>query len=518
MSKEFKNLPSEQIPNDGGWYWDRLIDEANERLKKIGKRGKRATIKKVKPGKPMSVQFSLNGKQVNPGIDLSMTRSNLIEAEKICSLITGQLVADTFTMDWFYSLVGKSEKVNQPEKPLTCGEMLEQYKTHYFKQRKSNKSPEGTWGNSYRHTEKALLKHKDSVINLKIVREVIDCTKNNSIARTRYLDGLANILKYFDNNEFKQVIKRYKSENNPKRKDKYIPTDSQIDYVYQTGFEINKHCSKNKRYRYAQWQFLYSLLATYGLRVHEAWNIKNWDEPVKLKAGDWIAIADDSSDINDESENGKFTFKQIEQDEVIPAILDPDNEDYLLCIGHKTKTGYRVAFPMSPSGVGSDCDWIEKFNIVQPMNLPDIENPLDHHTSSLARRCALATAQWFNPVTKRRKNQRNNTPDESDLRYGFTAHSLRHAYNIRGHKLGINQKMLADGLGHGLDMNSRTYMRHEQGNSKIQGLKQGIAKFSQKQSELERANEKIKHLEAENEKLRTELAMYRALEQNKSNS
>ena len=61
-------------------------------------------------------------------------------------------------------------------------------------------------------------------------------------------------------------------------------------HIYNTGFEINPRCRKDYRYRYVQWQFLYSLLATYGLRVHEAWNIKNWDEPVTLKNGEWIAI------------------------------------------------------------------------------------------------------------------------------------------------------------------------------------------------------------------------------------
>ncbi len=54
-------------------------------------------------------------------------------------------------------------------------------------------------------------------------------------------------------------------------------------------------------------------------------------------------------------------------------------------------------------------------------------------------------------------------------KYGFTPHALRHAYNIRGHKLGINQKMLADSLGHSLQMNESTYRRHESDKSKLQG-------------------------------------------------
>ena len=512
MNKELKNFPSEQLPNDGGWHWDRLIDEANARLKQIGKHGKRATIKKVKPGKPMSIQFSLPGEgQQNPGLNMSLTKNNLIEAEKICTLVTSQLVADTFTLDWFYSLVGKPKPVEQ-EKTLTCGEMLEQYKAHFFKQRKNAKTPNNVWNTCYRHIEKIFLKYKDSPISLKIVKETIECTPNNTTARKHHLNGLAALLKYFDNNNFKQVVKRYKSENNPKAKSKYIPTDSEIIHVYQTGFEPKRNCPKKYHYRYSQWKFLYALLAVYGLRVHEAWNIKNWDKAVRLKAGDWIALADDKEDISNKNEGGQYFYHQLKNDEIIPAILDPENKDYLLCIGHETKTGYRVAFPISPSGVGRNCNWIKMLNIVQPVNLPDIDNPLERKNSDKFK-CTNATSNWFNPPCEYKKNKYKNGSNQETLRYGFTAHALRHAYNIRGHKLGVTQKMLADSLGHGIQMNSVDYVRHEQGASKIQGIKEEVLKHSIHQSELERLQEEIKFLKAENEKLQTELAMYKAIEQ-----
>ena len=526
MTKEFKNLQSEQLPNDGSWHWSKLVNEANDRLNKIGKHGKRAKIKVTpKPGKPISAQFSLPEiGQKSYGLNLQLNQKNLIKAEETCSLITGQLVAGTFTMDWFYSIVGKSKKVTKPEKPLTCGEMLKQYKTHYLRQKKDKKSPDRNWKKSYKHIEKTFLKNKDSVISLKIIKETIECTENNTPSRTTYLNGLANLLKHFDNNEFKQVIKRYKTENNPKPQKKYIPTDSEIMYVYQTEFEPKPNCPKKYRYRYAQWQFLYTLLATYGLRIHEAWNIKNWDKPVYLKAGDWVVIADDSEDINNEGEDGKYTYQQIKQDEVIPAILDPDNKDYLLCIGHETKTGYRVAFPMSPNGIGRDCNWIQQFNLIQSMNLPDIKEPLKE-ASNGNRNCTNITTQWFNPPGNYKKNKHNNALDNSTLRYGFTAHALRHAYNIRGHKLGVTQKMLADSLGHGLQMNSNNYLKHEQTSSKIQGIKREISNQIQAKSklqELEQENKYFKaenkHLKAENEKLRTKLAMYEAIEQARKNN
>ena len=528
-NKELENLPSEQLPNDGGWHWDRLVTEANERLHKIGRHGKRAKIKissPIKPGKAISAQFKVPGdKQRSYGLNLSLNKNNLVKAEELCSLITGQLVANTFTLDWFYSLIGKIEKVSKkPEKPLTCKEMLEEYKTHYFKQGKDNKDTDNNWIKYYRHIEKTFLKYKNDVLTLKILKETIECTNNNSNARNVTLNSLGNLLKYFDNNDFKPIIKRYKLENNPKPKQKYIPTDTQIYHVYQSGFEINPSCSKRWRYRYAQWQFLYSLLAIYGLRAHEAWNIKNWDEPVTLKAGEWIAIAD-LEDTKKENEEEQYSYHQIKQNRIIPAILDPNNKDYLLCIGHETKTGYRVAIPMSPSGIARNCDWVQKFNLVQSMNLPDVKEALKRRPRNGTRNCTHATTKWFNPSSNWQKNKRNNTPNKCTLRYGFTAHALRHAYNIRAHRLGITPKMIADSLGHGQDINLTTYKRHEQIESKIEGIEQEVSKQVKKmskvqelQSQLEQAlkqnaylEDENKHLKAENEKLRTELAMLKAI-------
>ncbi len=521
MNKELKNLQSEKIANDGSYKWGKLIDEANERLKQIGSHGKRATIKKVKPGKAMSIQFKVPGRtppQFNPGINLDLNKNNLIEAEKICTLVTSRLMAGDFTYDWFYSLVGKVEKVAKPEKPLTCGEMLEQYKVYYFKQRKDYKNPSGTWTNGYANLEKVFLKHKDSPITLEIITKVIDCTSNNTPSRQDNLNGLANLLKYFDNDDFKKLIKRYKSENNPKPKTKHIPMDTEIANIYQNGFNPLPNCPKHYLYRYAQWQFLYSLLAIYGLRIHEAWNIKNWDKPVTLKAGDYIAIASDN-DTEDEINNDRYKdYRIVEKDDIVYPVLDTiNNPHHILCIGHDTKTGYREAFPISPSGAGIECDWIDKFNLLQPLNLPDIPSPLEYCPRSHTRRCTKTTNHWFRP--KSAKNEQGKRICKS--RFGFTPHALRHAYNIRGHNLGINQKILADSLGHGLHMNSTTYMKHERLHSKRKGMVSELDNKSIHKTQLEQSLErityledKVKYLESENNELRTRLRMYEAINSN----
>ena len=489
---------SEQIPNDGGYHLPRLVKEANDRLSKIGKHGKRAKIKvTAKPNKPISAQFSLPGKgQIQCGLDLPLTINNLVKAEEYCTLITSQLVAGTFTDEWLDRLIGKEVKNDEnKEQLLTCKEMLDIYKVHYFKERKNQKNPNHSWDNYCHHTEKVLSNYTDRPISLKIVREIIDCTENNSSNRTRHLNGLVNLLKHFDNDEFKSVIKKYKSDNNPKRQDKHIPDDGEILDIYNFGFEIHPFSPKKYRHRYAQWQFLYALLATYGLRVHEAWNIKNWNNPVHLKDGDWVAVSDDSESDNDEDNESKYVWQRFKgKSKTIPAILDPENTSYLLAIGHETKTGYRIAFPLSPSG----CNWVEQFNIVRPFNIPDIKSPLKRPgTITKNFYCTTATDHWF----LRRK-------------YGFTPHALRHAYNIRGHKLGVNQKVLSDSLGHGLQMNSNTYLRHESDNSKLAGILQEVSKDKLKRNRIEELELRNKELKLEVERLKAEVAMYRAVKDN----
>lgn len=501
--KAKQSLVSEQIPNDGGYHLPRLVKEANDRLKKIGKHGKRATIKvTAKHNKPISAQFSLpNIGQKQYGIDLSLTKNNLIKAEEICTLITSQLVAGTFTEEWFNKLIGKDirDETENKEVVLTCKEMLEQYKTHYFKERKNQKRPNHNWYCSCRHIESVLSQYS-LPINLQIIKTIIDCTENNTTARKQTLGGLTSLLKYFDNNEFKNIIKKYKANNKPKSKLKHIPDEREIASVYQHGFEIHPSTRKSFYRNFSQWQFLYSLLATYGLRIHEAWNIKNWNKAVTLKDGDWLAIDndDDERSFDNDDDESTYQWKQYQGKSLtIPAILDPDNKTYLLAIGHKTKTGYRVAFPLSPNGH----DWVKEFNIVQPFNLPDINNPLKFAGNNVESsfNCSNATGNWFR-----------------QHKYGFTPHALRHAYNIRGHKLGVNQKVLCDSLGHSLQMNSSTYLRHEGDNSRLQGILQEVSKDKDKRNEVEILRAENKRIKLENERLRAELAIYKAVNSNRT--
>jgi integrase len=400
-----KKLISEQLSNDGGYHIKRLVDEANGRLDQIGRRGKRAKIVAKKTS--LSLQFSFNDGNGNPQKNVGLgaipnSPKGIEEAERVASMVTNQLAANIFTWDWFNALIGKdtSEKI----KVLTGKEILEEYKKHYFKQRKDNKSPETSWYSSCRHIEKVLA-DLDKPLSLLLIRQIVDLTENNSVTRTQTLNGLVGLLKYFDITDYKEVIKDYKANNKPKPGKRNVPSDARIIEVYETKFTSSTRCAQGYRYRYPQWQFLYGLLATYGLRIHEAWNIANWDKPVTIKNGDWVTV-----DINEDEE---VSVQRNTGDVTISAILDPNNKDHILCIKHNTKTGYRMAAPLSPEGH----NWIEEFNLLQPLNLPIVKNPLRRPgVGKGSYSCTSLTCRWF---------QRH--------QYNFKPHDLRHAYNHRGH-------------------------------------------------------------------------------------
>ena len=476
-----KKLISEQLPNDGGWHVDRLVGKANERLNQIGKRGKRAKI--VAKKNSLSLQFSFkdgNGNpQKNVGLGgISVSPRGIEEAEGIAQLVTGQLVAGVFTWDWFNGLIGKD--TSEKTKVLTCKEMVEQYKKHYFKQRKDNKTAKQGWYASCMHLERTI-GDLSRTLSLSLIRQTVDCTENNTATRAKLLNGLVGFLKYFDINDYKSVVKEYKENNNPKPKSRNVPTDKRIVEVQKNGFEPGRRCNKIYFYRFPQWQFLYGLLATYGLRVHEAWSIANWDKPVTLKDNDWIIV--------DDLKNNEIEQQHEGEEKIIPAILDPNNKEYILCIKHETKTGYRMAMPISPEGR----DWVEEFNLLQPLNLPDTKNPLKKRgIAEGIYNCTAQVSRWF----KRRE-------------YGFTPHDLRHAYTIRGHVLDYNPKALADSAGHSMLMSTTTYTKHMKLGTKYENLVNANNKKREKDSEVELLKTEIEALTNENAILKREVELLR---------
>jgi integrase len=473
-------LISEQLPSDGGFHLHKLLKDANERLGKLGKHGKRAKLKQS--GNSITLQFNFHG-QKNPGCGCSFTKRGIQDAERIAELVTNQLSANSFTWDWFNALVGKEVKTEKEEKP-TCKQLIIEYQTHWLKENKQLKNPLSCWQRRFRHLER-VMGNDDTQLTSFTIKQIVEKTENNSPNRTYTLQALLMFLDYFDISDYHKLIQSYKAQNKPNPKKRNVPSDERIKEVFKNGFKPSVTANKKMLSRYPQWQFLYGLLATYGLRIHEAWNIANWDKPVILQKGDWIAV-----EINLDGDEDKYEQYK-DSGTVVPAILDPSNKEKILCIKHATKTGYRMAMPISPQGE----NWIDKFNLIQPLNLPDIKNPLAiEGTLTRGFECSNQACRWF-----RARN------------YGFTPHDLRHAYNHRGHHLGYNPTTLSNSLGHSLQVNNSIYLKTMPDTRKMQMMTEAIASEKEKQSELEKLKAEVEFLKQENEKLKTENHLYKSL-------
>jgi len=472
-------LISEALLSDGSFHLHTVLKEANERLGKLGKHGKRAKLKQS--GKSITLQFNYNG-QKNPGCGCSFTKKGIIEAVKIAELVTNQLSANSFNWEWFNALIGKEITTELQQQKPTCKQLITEYKAHWLRENKKLKNPESSWYKRFKHIEQ-VMNSIDTDLSSSVIRQIVESTENNTPSRTYVLQALSVLLGYFDVSDYDKSIQTYKNQNNPSGKKRNVPSDKTIKDVFKTGFKPSLNANKRMYRRYPQWQFLYGLLSTYGLRVHEAWNIANWEFPVILHQGDWIAI---ETDLENEEQ-----YKQHKGNDIlIPAILDSTNKDKILCIKHATKTGYRMAMPISPESE----NWIEEFNLIQPLNLPDTKNPLELASVGGSLNCTNQTCQWF----KKRG-------------YGFTPHDLRHAYNHRGHHLGYNLTTLSKSLGHSLHMNSTTYLKTMPETRSLQMMKDAIASEKGKQSELEILKARNTFLEQEVEKLKTENQLYKSL-------
>ncbi|MBZ8181047.1 hypothetical protein [Oscillatoria salina] len=270
-----------------------------------------------------------------------------------------------------------------------------------------------------------------------------------------------------------------------KKHNDYLPTDREIEETWHDIYErwvINSR-EKGKGIRNRKTLRFYGILAIYGLRVHEAFSIMNWDNPILIRNGEFIAV--DNDDENDPTE----TIKYQGNDKIIPAINDPTNTEKILVISGG-KTGKRLALPFMPEGK----NWFETFDLVnQPFSevLPEYKNPLKRARGNIQGSNAF-NAWWW----------RKNIP--------FTAHKLRHACNIRMHQAGLNHLAIANSLGHTVAMNQTTYLRYQGQESKLEGLQSALNDLRGKQNEIDTLKAKLAATETENERYKTEVERYKA--------
>jgi len=169
-------------------------------------------------------------------------------AEALCREISGRLLQNTFDwLDYWTPPVEKSTVV-------TVAELIEAFKVEYFTDRDSP-ALRHTWDKHYLQAYKRL--PQDEPINIDMLIECLNVHNTETRSRVVYFNALNKLVKFaeldYDLSKWKGT---YSSKNLKVRE---IPNDDEIIRLVQ-GIKNPK------------WRWIYGMMATYGLRPHEAWN------------------------------------------------------------------------------------------------------------------------------------------------------------------------------------------------------------------------------------------------------
>ena len=234
----------------------------------------------------------------------------------------------------------------------------------------------------------------------------------------------------------------------------YTPNDGQIIKVYDLGFSLVQKNGVEKRPQNLAatrfHQFVYGIMATYGIRAHEFFHVLNWHQPIDISSGEWVAIdADNSRKTTDEEYgNTKCEF----DGRTIPAFFDPGNSQPILVIGDDTKTGKRLAVPLSPPGD----NWITRFHLKDGLPECTIKSPTTLNRTAQSRG-SQAVQNFFRP-----SYPGGIVWEKADVP-PFTSHKLRHAYTHRGRVIGFDPWKLAQAQGHTLTTAENVYAKNFHG-------------------------------------------------------
>jgi len=293
----------------------------NHRLKvaqlglQLEQRGGRLALRGTLPPKPSSKKTKPHQQRVS--LQLPPNLSGLKQAEREAKVIAAQLITETF--DWEnYQIWRGRERLSRE----ALSQQLKDYERSFFQQPERQESPSSTqttWETAYRpylRKLEAIAQGSSKLTLAEAICLTVESFSINSRARQVCCTALAAFAEYSAlalPEDFKQRGGNYSAA---KAKQRDLPTDEEILAVY-------------KSIPNPEWQFVYGVMATYGLRNHEVF-FCNYDS---LQSGET------SSSI---------------------SVLDT------------TKTGKHEVWPFYP-------DWIEQFKLRQ-VHLPKVNRDLNQTT------------------------------------------------------------------------------------------------------------------------------------------
>ncbi|MDJ0616040.1 MAG: integrase [Calothrix sp. MO_192.B10] len=344
------------------------------------------------------------------------------------------LLLITRQFQWTSELLGKQAQklalagVNQPKKLIR--ELVGEYEQGFWKTHEQNRQGIRTWESHYlRHLKKL---NWDVPLSLPVLEQALEKTKPNSSSRFFLVWQLKKFCDFcgFDG---AKIINSYATPL-PNPSLRQVPTDEEIIQGFQQiGSPLSIYTSKENAIAPEQWQWMYGMLATYGLRPHE------------LFAIDLQGFA-----------SAKNGFHLVS--------LNPS-------LTGGTKTGERTCGipPLHPH-------WVELFDL-KNITMPEPSGSLSNQTAKIHIRFR-------------------------NTNIGFRPYDLRHAYAIRGHRLRVPIKTMADYMGHTVQEHTKTYQRWMNEDVNLEIYREVV--IHRQGTTKEALKERIRELEAENLALKAE--------------
>jgi len=363
----------------------------------------------LRPGDKPSKSGRLT-KQYKLGEGYTWSREGLERADENARKIERKLSQKEFAWEWYEREIAKKVvRVNDnSSKPIA--ELQIDYKKHFFATHpytteiQIRRTDANWWGRYWAYVSRF---NAQELLSEKEIRRVIETTISNTCARKDIVSAIRNFLvflKLFP--QYQDLVDSYRSSTKYEKKDRYIPTDEEIEDAF-FAIKPKLGCQKRNFYTFPKKQWHFGIMATFGLRDHETWNIENLYEAVDLDG------------------------------ELIPALNDPNNTINFIVISTNTKTGRRLAMPVSPKGK----NWIDKFDLKNPKPL-EINLNVSHSRSV-----------YSNTLT--------NFFHQANLK--FKPYDLRHAFNHRCEEREISTAVAALTMGHSEVTNTKLYKRDRHG-------------------------------------------------------
>lgn len=362
---------------------DQRLGQVNQRLKiaqmglQVERRGQTLNLRGTLPPRPGS--HRLRAYQQRISLNLPATTAGLKQAEQEAKIIAAQLIQNTF--DWRQYLPVAGGRLSQ----MDLHEKLQAFKSHFLEQatqKSSSASVKTTWEKAYQPYLRKLesIAQASAQLNLaEAIYATIQATRPNSRSRQVCCTALAAFAEFL-NLELPIALKTLSGTYSPSRTQiRHLPSDDQILEVF-------------RQIPNPAWQFVYGVMATYGLRNHE------------------VFFCDYSA-------------------------LSQGNEEAIVEVLETTKTGNHEVWPFHP-------EWVSEFRL-REVNLPSINTDLNRTT--LQRIGQLVSCQF-------RRYQIPFSP--YDLRHAWAVRTIHYGLpdaisaRMMGHSVAIHTRTYQRWLTH----------------------------------------------------------------------